>query len=351
MNLKKTLTLGLLLLSCTIANAHDFVVTLDGQKVYFNILSKKDKTVEVTYNGSISKKLPTYIDGELTIPAKVKHDNIVYSVVGISAKAFSGADKLTSIVMPMGMTMIGDFAFEGCISLNKVIFPGNTIKFGQGVFYKCNKIQNVSFGSDWKKIDLKVFRWSDSLTVVNIPAKIEKIQNMKSLKNIESISVDINNERFSSIDGILYNKSQDIVYGCPRAYKGNVKIVNGVETINSGAFIDCKEITRIDLPASITTMSFREFSRIVGLKEIIFRSERPIFTAKKEGKEVMVLQVANPTVEIIVPKQAKNAYKEALNQITGEYTELNDSIPYTVETSKMPSIKNIVGVKNFNKYE
>lgn len=351
MNLKKTLALGLLLLSYTIANAHDFVVTLDGQKVYFNILSKKDKTVEVTYNGSISKKQPTYIDGELTIPAKVKHDNIVYSVVGISAKAFSGADKLTSIVMPMGMTTIGDFAFEGCTLLNKIIFPGNTIKFGQGVFYKCAKIQNVSFGSDWKNIDLKIFRWSDSLTVINIPAKIEKIQNMKSLKNLESITVDINNERFSSIDGILYNKSQNIVYGCPRAYKGNVKIVNGVETINSGAFIDCKEITRIDLPASITTLSFREFSRAVGLKEIIFRSERPIFTAKKESKEVMLLQVANPTIEIIVPKQAKNAYKEALNQTNGEYTELNDTIPYTVEISKMPSIKNIVGVKNFTKYE
>lgn len=351
MNLKKTLALGLLLLSYTIANAHDFVVTLDGQKVYFNILSKKDKTVEVTYNGSISKKQPTYIDGELTIPAKVKHDNIVYSVVGISAKAFSGADKLTSIVMPMGMTTIGDFAFEGCTLLNKIIFPGNTIKFGQGVFYKCAKIQNVSFGSDWKNIDLKIFRWSDSLTVINIPAKIEKIHNMKSLKNLESITVDINNERFSSIDGILYNKSQNIVYGCPRAYKGNVKIVNGVETINSGAFIDCKEITRIDLPASITTLSFREFSRAVGLKEIIFRSERPIFTAKKESKEVMLLQVANPTIEIIVPKQAKNAYKEALNQTNGEYTELNDTIPYTVETSKMPSIKNIVGVKNFTKYE
>ena len=65
----------------------------------------------------------------------------------------------------------------------------------------------------------------------------------------------------------------------------------------------------------------------------------------------MLLQVANPTIEIIVPKQAKNAYKEALNQTNGEYTELNDTIPYTVETSKMPSIKNIVGVKNFTKYE
>lgn len=338
---------AMLLMACSIVQAHDFVVTIEGQKVYFNVKSKTNRTAEVTYNGSIVNGLPSYYEGELTIPDKVKHNNTVYSVVGISAKAFSGADKLTGIIMPSGISVIGDFAFEGCTSLSKIIFPGNDVKFGQGVFFKCNKIQNISLGSDWKEIDLKMFRWSDSLDVITIPAKIVKIQNMKSLKNLKSISVDINNARFTGIDGLLYNKNADILYGCPRAYAGAVQIAAETKEITRGALADCKGITRIDLPESIVSVSFREFSRLDNLEEIVFRSTTPIMTAKSDGKEVFLLQTASPDVKIIVLKSAKNGYASALVQQSGEYTETDGTTPFLVEKAKMPDVKNIIGVKNF----
>lgn len=351
MNIKKTITYCLLLFACCMAQAHDFVVTLNGQKVYFSVKSKKNKTVVVTYNGSIADAKPTDYEGELTLPAKVKHDSIVYSVVGISAKAFSGADKLTGIILPMGVATIGDFAFEGCSSLSKVIFPGNGVKFGQGVFFKCDKIQHISLGSEWKSVDLKMFRWSDSLNVVNIPAKMERIQNMKSLKNLERISVDINNGRFSAVDGVLYNKNQETLYGCPRAYKGVLKIAEGTQTITRGALVDCTDITRVDMPESLTTMSFREFSRMASLGEIIFRSEKPVATAVDEGIKVFLLQVANPEVKIIVPKAAQKTYQNALVVQKGEYMESNGTIPFIVNSDQLPKADNVKGVKNFTKYE
>ena len=176
MNMKKILSLMLLMAAaCGLAKAHDFVVTLNGQKVYFNIVSEKNRTVEITYNGSIADEKPTYYEGELAVPAKVRHNNTIYSVAGIGAKAFCGADRLTGIVLPEGLKAIGDFAFEGCTSLERIIFPGGSVKFGEGVFFKCDKIQDVSFGSDWKEVDLKMFRWSDSLVSITIPAKMEKI--------------------------------------------------------------------------------------------------------------------------------------------------------------------------------
>lgn len=348
---KFILSTAILLMACSMVQAHDFVVTLDGQKVYFNIKSKKNRTAEVTYNGSIANGHPTYYEGELTIPDKVKHDNVVYSIVGISAKAFSGVDKLTGIILPSGISSIGDFAFEGCTSLSKIIFPGNEVKFGQGVFFKCDKIQDISLGSDWKEVDLKMFRWSDSLKVITIPAKLEKIQNLKSLKNLMSVSVDVNNARFSAIDGVLYNKNNDVLYGCPRAYIGKVRIAEGAKTITDGALADCKGITSIDLPESLTSMSFREFAHLGNLNDIIFRGVNPVKTAKLNGEEVFLLQVINPNVNIIVLKEVKNAYKSALIQQSGEYVEIGGTTPYFVEQTKMPNAKNIVGVKNFVKYE
>ena len=45
-------------------------------------------------------------------------------VVGIGTRAFSGCDKLTSIVIPQGVESIGDYAFENCTGLLRVNFMG-----------------------------------------------------------------------------------------------------------------------------------------------------------------------------------------------------------------------------------
>ena len=102
--------------------AHDFEATgKNGQKIFFNITDAKRLYVEVTYQGSITSHLPSCYSGEVTLPAKVKHNNKVYHVTGISKKAFSNATELTGVVLPSGLLYIGDFAFEGCTKLEKVI--------------------------------------------------------------------------------------------------------------------------------------------------------------------------------------------------------------------------------------
>lgn len=344
--MKKILTLVLLFAAAFgFAQAHDFSVTLNGQKVYFNITSEKKKTVEVTYKDGIAQGQPSYYDGELTIPSKIRHNDRIYTVTGIGPKAFCGADRLTGIIIPNGVVSIGDFAFEGCTALTKIVFPGNRVTFGEGVFFKCDKIKDVTFGSDWKEINLKMFRWSDSLSYINIPAKMEKIMNLKSLKNLASVTVDVNNSRFSSIDGILYNKDSKTLYGCPRAYLGEVKVADSTRIITPGAFIDCKYITKIDMPAVLESMSFREFSRMPELQQIVFRGQAPVMTAVAGGKEVFLLQVMNTGVEILVPKKSEKTYREALVRETGEYSEIGGANPFYVEASKMPGVKNINGEK------
>lgn len=351
MDIRKFIVFVVLSLSCGLTYAHDFVVTLDGQKVYFNIVSSKNKTVEITYNGSIANAVPTYFEGELTVPPKVKHNDVVYSVVRIGKKAFSGADKLTGVILPEGLTEIGDFAFEGCTSLSRIIFPGNRVKFGEGVFFKCDKIQDLSFGSDWKELELKMFRWSDSLVSIVVPVKVEKIRNMKSLKHLRNISVDMNNSRFSSVDGILYNKDKETLYGCPRAYSGPVKVYEGTKYITSGAFIDCEDITGVDLPASLTQMSFNEFSRMRNLRKLIFRGEKPIMTAEDEkGTDVFLLQVHKGVkIKISVPKESMKLYRKSFVQKSGEYSIIGETTPYFIDIDTMPKKNSIVGIKNILK--
>lgn len=352
-NIKVVLLLVSLLLGTGSAVAHDFSATVGNQRLFFNITDTVSPSAMVTYKGSIAEGSVPEVSGEIDIPSKVKNGNVVYTVTAIGSKAFSGAVDLTGVIIPSTINHIGDFAFEGCSSLEKVVFPGTQLKMGQGVFFKCTSIKDISFGSDWSIVDLTPYRWSDSLRSVSIPAKVAKIQNMKSVHSLQSIIVDSNNSRFSSYDGVLYNKEGTTLYGVPRAYEGKLTIKEGTTTITNGALIDCPLITCIDVPSSVTTLSFRETSRMYNLSEIIFRAEKPIATAYLDGDGIFLLQVANPNVKITVGKESKKTYVAELTITPGEFCESDEEgqVPYVVAEGQLPSIKNINGVKDIENYE
>lgn len=343
--MKKVFIFIILVLICKITCAHDFVITQNNQKIYFSILDDQAQTAQVTYNGSIADFQPSTCEGKIMIPTKVRHNDIIYTIIGVGPKAFSGADKLTGIVLPESIKEIGDFAFEGCASLEKIIFPSNPIKFGQGTFFKCDKLRDIILGENWTEINLQRFRWSDSLRVITIPAKIERIRNFKSLKNLEEINIDSNNTKYTSIEGILFDKTTKILYACPRAYnKKIVTVPEGTEKIINGAFIDCKNIETIDLPHSIRYISFREFSRMTDIEEIRFRNEDPLITAVGlDEKSYFLLQVANPDIKIVVPKKGLKAYRSSLAEESAEYFEINGTTPYSVNNNFMIKSNNIVG--------
>lgn len=72
----------------------------------------------------------------------------------IEKYAFYGSTGLTGIVIPEGVTKIGESAFHGCIDLTSIRIPGSVTAIGRGAFYGCNlpesvkKDLTVKFGSD-----------------------------------------------------------------------------------------------------------------------------------------------------------------------------------------------------------
>lgn len=341
---------GLLLAVGSAASAHDFAATVDGQRFYFEITNSLKKTVAVTYKGCIADRNAPEVRGVAEIPAKVKHNDVVYEVNAIGRKAFANADELKGIVIPPGIESIGDFAFEDCDSLQSVVFPGNPVSFGQGTFFKCRAISDVTMGSDWKSVDLTMFRWSSDLVAITIPAKIEKIKGIKKLLALRSVSVDPNNKAFMSQGGLLYSKDGATLYACPRAYEGKVEIAEGTKAVLDGALIDCPAVTAIDLPSTLHKISFRETSRMKGLQTIVVRNPNPFFTGYEGADGRFFFLLANPKAAIIVGSSAKNGFLGILATGAGEYSVEPGTIPYEVRASELPAKKNIKGVRNFNKY-
>ncbi|MBD5317206.1 MAG: leucine-rich repeat domain-containing protein [Bacteroides sp.] len=340
---------AILILFGYLAQAHDFSATVSGQPLYFNITDKSKHTVEVTFKGNAANQEICTNKGVVEIPHSVKHSNVIYSVTGIGVKAFANAKELTGITIPSGVTSIGDFAFEGCTALNSVVFPGNPVKLGEGIFFRCTSISNITFGSDWKTIDLAAFRWSKALDNVSIPAKTEKIQGLKKLKTLKSITVDPNNKFFSSADGMLFSKDRKTLYACPRGYAGRLNVPDGVEKVLQGALIDCPDIISIVFPSSLISVSFRETSRMKKLETIVMKNDTPIITGYIGDMGKFLFQCAN-TVDILVASKVKNAYVELLATEAGEYCDAPGKIRYLVTASELPTKNNIKGEKNFNNY-
>ena len=101
------------------------------KKVNYKIISTK--TVEVT------SEVRGIYSGKVKIPAKVKYNDVEYSVVGIGKKAFADQTKLTSIVIPTSIRGIAEDAFLNT-GLTQVTIPGDQVSIVKNAFHNCKKL-------------------------------------------------------------------------------------------------------------------------------------------------------------------------------------------------------------------
>lgn len=119
-------------------NARAYDIYSDG--IYYNVLSEKDRAVEVTANSSTFG-----YSGEISIPENIVDDGITYTVISIGDNAFRNNNFLTGIEFPASLISIGNEAFSGC-QLTNMDFSGTSLK----------SIGNKAFSNCWRLCRRKV---------------------------------------------------------------------------------------------------------------------------------------------------------------------------------------------------
>lgn len=113
--------------------------------------------------------------GEAKIVESLNFRGYLYKVVGIKENAFKGCKKLTSVVIPNGITKIGYNAFDGCISLMNVDIPNSVAEIESSAFYGCSSLTIVSIPNSVTEIHTRLFEDCTSLTKVSIPSSVTDI--------------------------------------------------------------------------------------------------------------------------------------------------------------------------------
>ena len=188
---------------------------------------------------------------------------------------FSKCTNLTSIILPPSIKYIYNTVFEYCNKLRTIIFSEGLLSIEYNTFFGCASLNNIILPNSLTSIGNNVFMGCNSLTAINIPQNISSIGNLcfVNCDSLNSILVNNLNEHYKSIDGVLFNKSEDNLIICPanktgiynipntttnigsyafnRSKLNNIIITENVKYINSHAFDDCLSIYNIIIPSNV----------------------------------------------------------------------------------------------------
>ena len=243
-------TIAMLVCSATM-NAHDFEV--DG--IFYNILSKENKTVEVTFSGNTySSKANEYTEN-VTIPQKVEYEGNEYMVTGIGAEAFRGCFKLLNVNIPEGITKIGSSAFRECKKLSSIIIPEGVTSIGDLAFNGCSSLASVVIPEGVTSIGKQAFYGCTSLVSVIIPEGMTSIGNY-TFKGCTSLTSVVIPEGVTSIGYGAFQECTNLT---------SVVISEGLTTIYYDVFAGCTSLTSVVIPKSVTSIGSSAFSGCTSL--------------------------------------------------------------------------------------
>lgn len=184
------------------------------------------------------------------------------SVTEINNRAFADCTLLRTVGCSENITEIGEEAFKGCAALEAFVVPDGVTEIKTGTFDGC-ALTEVQLPSALKIIGSRAFA-GNKFTEVEIPASVTSIdqQAFTECEQLEKYVVDTESRSYSSSSGFLYNRVGTTLLSCPEGKTGVITVSTKVKTIGDYAFRDCKKITELNLPPTLTTIGRYAFTNM-----------------------------------------------------------------------------------------
>ena len=224
----------------------------------------------------------TGTDTEVVIPE---------GVTDIGQSAFCNCKSLTRVTIPDGVTNIGSFAFSGCSSLTSITIPKGVVSIGDSAFSMCIFLTSVALPEGLASIGQKAFENCWCLTSITIPKGVVSIGSsaFALCSDLATITVEEGNSIYDSrenCNALIETESNTLMAGCENttipegvtsigawafSFRKNLKTINlpeGLTIINDSAFLSCNSLEEIIIPEGVTKIPQDTFKFCSGLKKV-----------------------------------------------------------------------------------
>ena len=244
----------------------EVTVTVETPGKYFDYKRLSNSRIEITaYTGANPDIIvPAAINGYTVSTVSLENNTLIETVVlpegmtTIGDSAFSGCSSLTSINIPNSVTAIGSSAFRGCSSLSSINIPNSVTSIHSYAFYDCSSLTNINLPNSITTIGDHAFYDCSSLTSISIPNSITTIGDYAFAHCSSLTSINLPN----SITTI----EQYAFWGCSSLT--SISIPNSVTSIGSSAFQSCSSLTDITIPTSVISIKKYAFMLCSSLTNI-----------------------------------------------------------------------------------
>ena len=263
-------------------------------------------TEELSYDGAFSGIDVEFIKEKSTFSDSDKKGKWAFkgSIKGVVSSAFNGKKSLLSIILPEGITFIGNSAFLNS-GLEAITLPESLMEIGQSVFLG-TQLKEITIPANVVGLGTSAFEGSDAGTmplekVIFKGSKIMGIEpyTFKNCVNLKEITLP---ESLMIID---YNA----FFGCSSLTK--VVIPDNVGEIGKTAFWGCTSLTEATIGRIVISIGEKCFDGCEKLATVICKGESPArlgvgaFMKDEERSGTKYIK------SIKVPTTAVSAYKNA----------------------------------------
>ncbi len=176
----------------------------------------------------------------------------------IGQNAFDNCRKLTSVELSENLTIIESGAFESCVALKNIEIPDSVTTIGDNSFKDCTELETVTIGKGCTSVTASAFTEDFNLVKFNVSE---------------------DNENYTSVDGVLYNKEKTAVVCYPKSLSGEYVIPDTVTSIEKAAFENCNKLTKITIGSGVETVNPYAFNQCNLLATVVFKDSN---TANKK---------------------------------------------------------------------
>ena len=259
----------------------------------------------------------------------------------IGEHAFGGCTALETVILPAGLTTIGEYAFgeyvddyfgsgnlAACVSLKSIVIPSSVTSIGNSAFNGCTALENVIFEpgcsvtniGDSRSNETNVFKNTTNLKTVVLPDTVEVIgghafenSGVETI-NLPASLIAVGDYAFANCDSLvqvdLFNNVSYIgnsaFYDCDSLEKATPAF--GTEYIGALAFGNCEKLTDAFIPATVTELVGNPYSGCIGLKSFTLDKDNAYYFMDEvgamydiSGRTLVVYPVSATAKEFEIP--------------------------------------------------